>query len=156
MPYGYTTDPELDRSTSRVMLLGAALLLAIAAAFPIYLLYEPSAREEARESQLASLVSEGESIWGFSCASCHGDLGEGGSAPALNSRQFLQSASDTQIELLVSVGVPGTAMSAYSQDFAGPMTSEQIRAVARFLRAWEDDAPDFPGWRTPEGPGAGT
>jgi hypothetical protein len=41
-------------------------------------------------------------------------------------------------------------MSAYSQDFAGPLTSEQIRAVTIYLRAWEDDAPDVPDWRDPD------
>lgn len=149
MTYGYTTDPELDRSTNKVMIVGAVLLLAMAAVFPIYLAYEPSAREAERETQTASLVSEGETIWGFNCASCHGDRGEGASAPALNSQQFLESATDQQIQLLVSVGVPGTSMGAYSQDFAGPLTSEQIKAVATFLRAWEDDAPDVPDWRDP-------
>ena len=127
----------------------APLLVLIAAAFPLYLLYEPAAREDARETQLESLTAEGGVVWEFSCSSCHGDTGEGGSAPALNAKQFLQSATDSQIELLVSVGVPGTAMGAYSQDFGGPMTSEQIKAVASFLRAWEDEAPDMPNWRNP-------
>jgi mono/diheme cytochrome c family protein len=149
MPYGYTTDPELDRSTNRVMVIGAVLLLAMAAAFPLYLVYEPSAREDARAVQLASLAEEGENVWSFNCASCHGIDGEGVTAPALNSQQFLQSASDEQIQLLVSVGVPGTAMGAYSQDFAGPLTSEQIKAITTYLRSWEEDAPDRDDWRDP-------
>ena len=149
MSYGYTTDPELDRSTNRVLVIGAVLLLAMAAAFPVYLSYEPSAREDARAEQLASLALEGANIWAFNCASCHGDDGEGITAPALNSQQFLQSATNEQIELLVSVGIPGSAMGAYSQDFAGPLTSEQIRAVATYLRSIEDEAPDRPNWRSP-------
>ncbi len=149
MPYGYTTDPELDRSTNRVMLIGAVLLLAMAAAFPLYLSFEPSARENARADQLASLAEEGELTWGFNCASCHGDFGEGGVAPALNSKQFLQSANNEQIEVLVAVGIPGSAMGAYSQDFGGPLTSEQIKAIATFLRSLEDEAPDLPNWRDP-------
>ncbi|MCP3856869.1 MAG: cytochrome c [Actinomycetia bacterium] len=149
MPYGYTTDPELDRSTNRVMAVGVLLLVAMAAAFPLYLTYEPSSREAAREAQLASLAEEGDSIWEFNCASCHGDSGEGDTAPALNAEQFLLSAGDDQIALLVSVGVPGTQMNAYSQDFAGPLTSEQIKAVVTFMRSWEEDAPDFPNWRNP-------
>lgn len=149
MPYGYASDPEIDRSTDRIMAVGVVLLVAIAAAFPLYLLYEPSAREEARATQLASLAEEGAEVWEFNCASCHGTNGEGGSAPALNAVQFLQSADDNQIALLVSVGVPGTQMSAYSQDFAGPLTSEQIKAVVTYLRSWEATAPDFPNWRDP-------
>jgi len=149
MSYGYTTDPELDRSTNRVMIIGGVLLLAMAAAFPVYLNYEPSAREDARIEQLASLAEEGASIWGFNCASCHGVDGEGDTAPALNSEQFLQMATNEQIQLLVSVGIPGSAMGAYSQDFAGPLTSEQIKAVATYLRSLEEDAPDLPNWRNP-------
>ncbi len=149
MAYGYTTDPELDRSTNRVMAVGAVLLLAMAAAFPLYLSYEPSAREEARAEQLDSLAHEGETIWGFNCASCHGETGEGGTAPALNAKQFLQSATDDQISLLVAVGVPGSPMGAYSQDFGGPLTSEQIKAITTWLRSLEDEAPDFPNWRNP-------
>ena len=64
-------------------------------------------------------------------------------------RQFLRFATDDQVRLLISVGVPGTAMSAYSIDFGGPLTIEQIRAVATFIRSWEPDAPDRPDWRTP-------
>ena len=149
MAYGYSTDPEVDRSTNRVMMVGAVLLLAMAAAFPLYLAVEPSNRESSRAAQLESLAEEGEAIWEFSCASCHGDTGEGGSAPALNAQQFLQAATDEQIQLLIAVGVPGSAMGAYSQDFGGPLTSEQIKAVTTFLRSLEEDAPDFPNWRNP-------
>ncbi len=151
MPYGYTTDPEYEESTDRVMMLGVVLLLALVAAFPLYLLYEPGAREEARRVQLESLVSEGASTWEFNCTSCHGETGEGVSAPALNSAQFLQFSSDDQTRLLISVGVPGTAMGAYSQDHGGPLTSEQIRALTAYLRSWEEDAPDRPDWRNPGG-----
>ncbi len=147
MTYGYSSDPELDRSTNRVIAWAVALTLAMAAVFPLYLWYEPGAREDNRAEQLASLAGEGESLWSFNCAACHGEAGVGGSAPALNAKQFLQSASDDQVAQLIAVGVPGSAMSAYSQDFAGPLTSEQIKAVATYIRSWEEDAPDNPNWR---------
>ena len=38
-------------------------------------------------------------------------------------------------------------MRAFSQDFGGPLTSEQIKAVTTYLRSWEDEAPDNPNWR---------
>jgi mono/diheme cytochrome c family protein len=149
MPYGYSTDPELDRSTNRIMAFGVALLVPLVLAFPLYLSFEPGSRDEAREENVASLAAEGETLWEFNCASCHGESGEGGSAPALNSQQFLQSATDDQIGLLIAVGVPGTAMSAFSQDFAGPLTSEQIKGLVTYLRLLEEDAPDVPNWRNP-------
>ena len=88
-------------------------------------------------------------MWSFNCSSCHGLNGEGGTAPALNSKQFLQTATNEQSEQFIAVGVPGTQMAAYSQDFAGPLTSEQIKALVTFMRSWEDDAPDLPDWRDP-------
>ena len=143
----YDVDDELEESTNRFMLVGAILLLAMALVFPLYRLVEPASRERAREAQLDSLAESGESLWSFNCASCHGLSGDGGTAPALNSQQFLQSATDDQIDLLIAVGVPGSQMSAYSQDFAGPLTSEQIKALTVYIRSWEDGAPDRPDWR---------
>lgn len=147
MPYGYNTDPEIEQSTNKVMLWGVVLMLAMAAVFPLYRSFEPSARDEARALQLTSLQEEGEQIWSVNCTSCHGLNGEGGIGPALNSQQFLQSATDQQMRQLIAVGVPGSQMSAYSQDFGGPLTSEQIKAVGTFIRSWEPNAPDNPDWR---------
>jgi hypothetical protein len=39
-------------------------------------------------------------------------------------------------------------MGAYSQDFGGPLTSEQIKAVVTYIRTWEPNAPDNPDWRS--------
>lgn len=143
----FADDPELDASTDRWMRWGLVLMGLLVLAFPLYRLTEPEARDQAREDQLASLAGEGQALFVQNCSSCHGADGEGGTGPALNSQQFLGAASDAQIENLVAVGVPGTAMVAWSQDFAGPFTSEQIRAVGAYLRSWEDTAPDVPDWR---------
>jgi ubiquinol-cytochrome c reductase cytochrome c subunit len=147
MSHPYSTDEEVDRSTNTWMLVGVFLLIGIVAMFPLYRSYEPSSREGAREDQAQSLAAEGESIWPLSCSSCHGLNGEGATAPALNSKQFLQTASDEQTATLIAVGVPGSQMSAYSQDHGGPLTSEQIKAVVALIRSWELDAPDRPDWR---------
>ena len=147
MTFEYETDDQLEASTNRWMAVGAGLLLVMALVFPFYRWYEPSARDEERSAQAASLAEEGGNIWQFNCGSCHGLNGEGGIAPALNSEQFLQSATDEQIRNLTAVGVPGSQMSAYSLDFGGPLTSEQIRSVTAHIRSWEEDAPDRPDWR---------
>lgn len=149
MPYGYSSDPEVDRSTNRVMTWGVVLLAAMVLVFPLYLIVEPTSREASRAENLSSLATEGKTVWKSNCASCHGDAGQGVSAPALNSSQFLSAVTTDQMMKLVSVGVPGTAMGGFSQDFAGPLTSEQIRAVTAFVAKWEKGAPDVPNWRTP-------
>lgn len=153
MSHEYTTDEELEASTNQWMVVGAGLLIAMALVFPFYRWYEPSTREDARVEQADSLAREGESIWQLNCSSCHGLAGEGGVGPALNSQQFLQSATDEQARTLIAVGIPGSQMSAYSLDYGGQLTSEQIRAVVAFLRSWEDDAPDRPDWRDMVGGG---
>ena len=145
--YRDPTDDEIERSTNNFLVAGVVLLGLMALVFPLYRYYEPSARDEARTSQEASLAEEGESLWEFNCASCHGLAGEGGVGPALNSTQFLQSATDEQGRTLIAVGVPGSQMSAYSLDYGGPLTSEQIRSVMTYIRSWEPDAPDRPDWR---------
>jgi mono/diheme cytochrome c family protein len=151
MGYDYQTDTELEASTNRVMQWGVALMLLMALVFPFYRWFEPANRDVAREQQLNSLVDQGESIWALNCSACHGANGEGGVGPALNSQQFMQSITTEQMMGLVAVGVPGTQMSAYSQDFGGPLTTEQIKAVATFVRSWEPDAPDNPDWRATTG-----
>lgn len=143
----YDVDTELEASTNRVMMIGSVLLIGMALVFPLYRWVEPSARQEARLVQLDSLAETGQTLWGFNCSSCHGLNGEGGVGPALNSQQFLQAATDEQTAQIIAVGIPGSQMSAYSQDYAGPLTSEQIRALAIYIRSWEEDAPDVPDWR---------
>lgn len=152
MGLGYHSDDDLERSTERWMVAGAVLLVTMALVFPFYRWYEPSGRAEARETQAEALASEGEVVWQYNCSSCHGLAGEGGIGPALNSTQFLRSASDAQVRTLVAVGIPGSQMSAFSLDHGGPLTSEQIRSVVAHIRAWEDDAPDRPDWRDMVGP----
>lgn len=143
----YKVDQELEESTNRVMLIGAILFLLLLLAFPLYRIVEPVNRDEAREANLASLAESGADVWSFNCSSCHGLNGEGGVGPALNSKQFLEAATDAQAAQLIAVGVPGSSMGAYSQDFGGPLTSEQIKAVVTYMRTWEPDAPDNPDWR---------
>ncbi|HET6950879.1 MAG TPA: c-type cytochrome [Acidimicrobiales bacterium] len=144
---GFSDDPALDASTDRWMRWGTALIVAFVLAFPLYRWVEPSNRDDARADQLASLGAEGQSLYGQNCGSCHGAEGEGSTGPALNSQQFQTVTSDDQMSQLVAVGVPGTSMSAWSQDFGGAFTSQQIRAVVTYVRSWQEGAPDRPDWR---------
>lgn len=142
-------DEQLEDSTNLWLRWGLILIALALLAFPAYRLYEPSSREEAREQLLISLAEHGEHLFAVNCGACHGGDGLGGLGPALNSEQFLMTANDEQIGALIAVGVPGTEMSAYSLDFGGPLTLEQIDALTTYLRSLEEGAPDFPGWREP-------
>lgn len=145
----HSRDAELEQSTSKWMAVGLILIALFVLAFPVYRWYEPGQRSDAREEQKASLALQGAEIFGVSCSSCHGNAGRGGLAPALASKQFLDSVDDDQIVQLISLGVPGSEMVSYSLDNGGPLTAEQIRAVAVYLRSLGDDAVDNPSWRYP-------
>ena len=144
-------DEALEQSTNKWMAWGVGIMLAMALIFPVYRIYEPSNREADREAQLGFLAEQGAELFSDNCTACHGIEGLGGTAPALNSMQFLEAATNEQISALVAVGVPGSQMSAYSLDFGGSLTSEQIEAITTYLRGLEEDAPDFPEWRDPLG-----
>ena len=149
MPLDHPEDKEMQASTVRWMQWGAILLLGFAAAFPVYRAFEPRSRAEAQEQRAANLAALGAEMYADNCSQCHGIEAGGGLAPALKSKQFLQSVTDAQLSQLIAVGIPGSPMAAYSIDFGGSLTQEQIAAVAVYLRSLEKQAPDFPDWRYP-------
>lgn len=141
-------DQALEESTNKWMQAGLVLIAVLVLAFPAYRLLEPSNRDEARELLTEELAVSGGELFAGQCAACHGTNGiDGQIGPSLNSKQFLEAANDAQITSLVSVGIPGTQMGAYSLDFGGPLTLEQITAITTYLRSLETDAPDNPDWR---------
>lgn len=144
-------DEGLEASTNRWMMGGLILMVLFVVAFPLYRYFEPANRDEARAEHLVSLAEHGESLFVITCAPCHGDQGLGGIAPALNSQQFLTAANDSQISSLIEVGIPGTAMAAWSLDYGGPLTLEDVNAITTYLRSLEETAPDNPDWLNPLG-----
>lgn len=118
------------------------LTLAILASFQIYIQREPTriANDEAQDLSTAKL--EGFTLYAQYCIVCHGSEGEGIDAPALNDSRFLRESGDERIFSLISSGVPGTEMPAWSQLHGGPFTDQQINQLVVFIRSWEPNAPD--------------
>jgi mono/diheme cytochrome c family protein len=142
-------EPEwLDRSLNRYMAWGLVFMVVLLAGFIAYRVREPSLRKDAARAQTASYTDIGRQVFSTSCAQCHGPHGSGGaSAPTLDSREFLKNTSDDQITALVSGGVSGTAMPAWSLDYGGTFTAEQVRQIVTYLRSLEAKAPSVPDWR---------
>ncbi len=145
-------DPAaLRRSTRRWQTAGVWVFLVLVLSFPAYKLTEGSRLDAARASQLSAQRTSGTQLWATNCATCHGTMGEGVTAPALNSQEFLAGVTDEQIHGIVAGGVPGTAMPAWLADYGGPLTHEQIDALVAYVDSWKPDAPSRPNWRTPGG-----
>jgi mono/diheme cytochrome c family protein len=127
---------------------GLGFMIVLIVTFAVYLLVEPTARADSLDEHTTTLAAMGAEIYELNCTSCHGADGEGGIGPALNSQEFLTAANDDQITAIISVGIPGSPMSAYSLDFGGPLTAEEIDGLTAYLRSWEEDAPENPDWRS--------
>jgi mono/diheme cytochrome c family protein len=97
----------------------------------------------------AESIVLGGDLFAANCARCHGPDGQGTPrAPALNVQSFLTQTNDQAIELIVTGGVPGTAMPAWGDR----MTSSDIQAIVGFIRQWEPTAPEV---AVPTRPGGG-
>jgi mono/diheme cytochrome c family protein len=137
----------LDRSLDRYLIAGLIFMALLIAGFVAYRIREPTLRREATTSQQTSYRTIGGQLFATNCASCHGKDATGGSAPVLNSQQFLKGTTDPQVENLIAGGVPGTEMPAWSLAFGGTLTDEQIHQIDTYLRSLQENAPDLPNWR---------
>lgn len=152
MPREQPTPPPfepaaLERSLDRYLVAGLVFMLVLVAGFVAYKVREPTLRSDAKRSQQTTYVDLGTKLFADNCASCHGQGANGGSAPVLNATQFLKSTTDTQIESIVKVGVPGSDMDAKGLDYGGSFTDEQIAQITAYIRSLEPNAPSVPDWR---------
>ena len=142
-------EPEaLERSLDRYLIAGLVFMALLIAGFVTYKVREPTLRADAAQAQQASYTDLGTQLFETNCSSCHGKGAVGGSAPVLNSQEFLKGASDGQIEHLIAGGVSGSDMSAWSLEFGGTLTDEQIVQLTTYLRSLQADAPSVPSWRS--------
>ena len=142
---------ELDRSLDRYLLCGLVFMVVLLAGFVVYRVREPTLRADATAAQETSYREIGTQLFATNCSSCHGKGATGGSAPVLDSKEFLKGTTDDQIRALVAGGVSGTDMSPWSLEFGGTLTDEQIRQITTYLRSLEAHAPSVPDWRKGRG-----
>ncbi len=138
----------LERSLDRYLVAGLVFMALLIAGFVTYRVREPQLRAEAKDAQQVSYTQIGQQLFDTNCSSCHGKGAVGGSAPVLNSKEFLASASDGQIEHLIAGGVSGSDMAAWSLEFGGSLTDEQVVQLTTYLRSLQPDAPSVPNWRS--------
>jgi mono/diheme cytochrome c family protein len=142
-------EPEwLERSLNRYLAWGLVFMLVLLGGFVAYRVREPDLRATAQRQQTESYTAIGTQLFAVNCAQCHGKQATGGSAPTLNSKEFLKSTTDDQMRVLISGGVSGTEMPAWSLDFGGTLTDEQVLQLVTYLRSLEPNAPSIPEWRT--------
>ncbi len=90
--------------------------------------------EEVKEEQ------SGAEIYAQYCGICHGENGEGYSAPAANALanpEFLAAATDEFLVIATKDGRPTTKMSPWGDSYGGPLNDEQVTLVVDYIRQWE-------------------
>jgi mono/diheme cytochrome c family protein len=139
---------SLERSLDRYLALGLVFMVLLLAGFVAYSIREPNLRKQAKQEETRRYTKLGAQLFSTNCAQCHGQNATGGGAPTLNSTQFLKNTTDDQIHALVSGGVSGSRMQAWSLDYGGTLTDEQIVQITTYLRSLEKNAPSVPDWRS--------
>jgi len=114
----------------RALLLAAGATLALAACDDL-----PGKPTRAERYELPTTVTSFEGLYGVNCAGCHGADGTRGPARPLNDPLYLALASDADLTEVISNGVPGTTMPAFSVDAGAFLTDQQIATLVREMRA---------------------
>lgn len=94
-------------------------------------------------------VVVGQQLFAENCASCHGDLGEGGENPArpgdiiapISTAEYLKTRDNATLQAVIAQGQPNFGMSPFGSAFGGPLDDDQIDALLAFIRSWEADPP---------------
>ena len=124
-----------------ILIFGLALTMLILLGFAAYLFLEDARVAEAAEHLADERLNHGREIFNEQCASCHGANGEGGLGTALNNKTLLQTTHDDIFFSVIRSGVPSTEMPAWSVDYGGALTDEDIRSAVAYIRSWEATAP---------------
>lgn len=90
---------------------------------------------------IAGDVGQGAGIYADRCASCHGESGQGVSAPSLGDQSLLAHASDHFLRYAIVNGRDGTPMKSFSNE----LSDEEINSVVAYLRSqasgWSAEPP---------------
>jgi cytochrome c oxidase cbb3-type subunit 3/ubiquinol-cytochrome c reductase cytochrome c subunit len=93
-----------------------------------------------KKTAVDPVAASGSQLYARMCAVCHGDAGEGyraDQAPRLAQPDLLASASDDFLREVIASGRAGSTMSAWGKARGGPLSAEQVDAVIRFMRTWQ-------------------
>lgn len=93
----------------------------------------------------AKSLEKGAAIYKGNCATCHGDLGEGGTGPNLTDEYWIHGGSMKDIFSTIKYGVPEKGMIPWESQ----MSPENMQAVASYIKSIAGSNP--PGAKDPQG-----
>ena len=93
----------------------------------------------------APTLEKGAAIYTGNCATCHGQLGEGGAGPNLTDEYWIHGGSISNVFSTIKYGVPAKGMIAWESQF----TPEQMQTVASYILSLKGTNP--PNGKAPQG-----
>ncbi len=122
---------------------GALIMLAVVSMFiPVLWIMETNAQAMAKVQQHTLAVSNGAGLYAQYCFQCHGLKGQGlSTGPQLNGSTAVNNLKDAQLLAIISAGIPDPndptkyLSPAMSQDFNGPLDSNQIQYLFELIRS---------------------
>jgi mono/diheme cytochrome c family protein len=133
-----STMPQLGLSQEQIDLLTFYMLSLRRTNFPES--YWPKDRVRAERLDEREFATDGQTLYGTFCASCHGPQGKGirypgtPAFPSIGNPDFLAVASDEFITATINHGRPGRRMPAWGEKEGG-LRPEEIRNIVGYLRA---------------------
>jgi mono/diheme cytochrome c family protein len=94
--------------------------------------------------------SAGAVVFKENCVVCHGERGQGRIGATL-AKPWAGNQPEVYIRQVIREGIPGTLMPAWSQEFGGPLSEEQIQDVTSYIISLQPLAEEA----TPQPPGEG-
>ena len=94
----------------------------------------------AQQGSNPEVLQMGAELYTQNCQVCHGEQGEGRVGATL-SKNWPSIRPDLTIKNVITNGVTGSPMPAWSQDKGGPLTVEQIDALVAYILTWETGEP---------------
>jgi mono/diheme cytochrome c family protein len=90
-------------------------------------------------------VDEGElelgaKLYSENCAVCHGGDGQGRVGATL-AKDWPSIRPDLQVQEIITNGIPGSPMVAWSQENGGPLSGDEIDALVYYILSWETGGP---------------
>ena len=84
-------------------------------------------------------AEKGRSLFQALCVECHGQMGEGSQAPALNNQEFQNAATNGYIYATLSLGRKGTDMPSWGRgsDKYRALNSQERHDIVAHLRQWQ-------------------
>jgi mono/diheme cytochrome c family protein len=95
--------------------------------------------------------SEGAVVFQNDCAVCHGEQAQGGFGWPL-AKDWPSNQPDVYLHQIISRGIDGTAMPAWSQEVGGPLPDQEIDNVTAYLLSLSPPAASPTPLSEPEGP----